>query len=86
MTLPTAATPIAKSLHTLTVLQQVAGLIHDVTGVNDLEAALDGAMARLGLAGRPDPYGLRARALELMARPPKGPPKRIRPKKEAAPC
>ena len=58
--------PVAKSLHTLTVLQQVAHMILDLGGVNDLEAALDLAMDRLGLAGRPDPYALRDRALVLL--------------------
>jgi len=86
MALPTAATPIAKSLHTLTVLQQVAALIHgnDHMTAPYLEASMDKAMTVLGLAGRPDPYGLRARALELMTRPPKGPPKRVRKPKGAA--
>jgi hypothetical protein len=75
MALPTASTPVAKSLHTLTVLQQVAMTRAD-TGAsepfgpnnNEAEAAIDFAMTVLGLAGRPDPYGLRARALELMTR------------------
>lgn len=58
--------PVAKSLHTLTVLQQVTRLLVDLGGHNDLEAALDAAMERLGLAGRPDPYGLRNRALGLL--------------------
>ena len=65
MALPTAATPVAKSLHTLTVIQQVAGVMRRLGGVNDPAAAIDAAMAELGLAGRPDPYGLAARALAL---------------------
>lgn len=63
MALPTPSTPVAKSLHTLTVLQQVATLMLDLGGYNDIETAMDAGMARLGLAGRPDPYGLRAKAL-----------------------
>jgi hypothetical protein len=68
MALPTETTPIAKSLHTLTVLQQVARLT--IFSAGSPEAAIDAAMAALGLAGRPDPYSLRARALELMTRQP----------------
>jgi hypothetical protein len=69
MALPTASTPIAKSLHTLTVLQQVTRLVVlSSGGAYNLETGLDHAMVTLGLAGRPDPYGLRARALELMTR------------------
>ena len=60
--------PVAKSLHTLTVLQQVAHLLIDLGRYNDVEAALDGAMARLGLANRPDPYALRDRALTLLTK------------------
>jgi hypothetical protein len=68
LALPTETTPVAKSLHTLTVLQQVAELIHDLEGVTDPAEALDKAMIALGLARRPDPYGLRDRALFLMTR------------------
>lgn len=66
MALPTAATPVAKSLHTLTVLQQMARVMQQHAGFNDPEAAMDAGLIALGLAGRPDPYGLRARALQLM--------------------
>lgn len=69
MALPTASTPIAKSLHTLTVLQAVARLHHDQgSNAGTLEQALADAMDTLGLTGRPDPYGLQARALELLTR------------------
>jgi hypothetical protein len=54
---------VAKSLHTVTVLYQVAGLIRATHELNDIEGALDAAMVTLELANRPDPYGLRARAL-----------------------
>jgi hypothetical protein len=67
MALPTNTTPVAKSLHTLTVLQQVAR-IYLRTTCSGQEAALDCAMVALGLAGRPDPFGLRDRALFLMTR------------------
>ena len=66
MALPTPSTPIAKSLHTLTVLQQVARLHARLEGLNDPQAAMAAALATLGLAGRPDPYGLAARALTLL--------------------
>jgi hypothetical protein len=68
MALPTPSTPIAKSLHTLTVLQQVAKIMRELGGLNDPETAMAAAMDALGLAGRPDPYGLRDRALVLMAK------------------
>ena len=58
--------PVAKSLHTLTVLQQVANMLIDLGRFTDVEEALDGAMARLGLANRPDPYDLRGKALALL--------------------
>ena len=64
MALPTAATPVAKSLHTLTVIQQVAADI--MRRQVDSETALDQALGILGLRGRPDPYGLAARALALL--------------------
>jgi hypothetical protein len=66
MALPTASTPVAKSLHTLTVLQQVARLHMSALGVNDPAAAMSAALQTLGLAGRPDPYGLADRALALI--------------------
>lgn len=65
MALPTETTPIAKSLHTLTVLQQVAKLYRRHF-IMEPAAAIDAAMTTLGLAGRPDPYGLRDRALFLL--------------------
>jgi hypothetical protein len=70
MALPTASTPIAKSLHTITVLQQVATFIWRSRNDMDEAGALEQAMTILGLAGRPDPYGLQARALAVMT--PKG--------------
>lgn len=60
--------PVAKSLHTLTVLQQVASINQRYCGINDPAEAMALAMVDLGLAGRPDPYGLQARALELMTK------------------
>jgi len=52
---------VAKSLHTITVLYQVAILLMPTTTSH--ENALDQAMDVLGLNNRPDPYGLRERAL-----------------------
>lgn len=54
--------PVAKSLHTVSVIYQVASL--SLPG--DVERSVDRAMQILELAGRPDPYGLRARALALL--------------------
>lgn len=55
---------VAKSLHTLTVIFQVARLIQTREGSPvAADAAIEEAMTILELAGRPDPYGLRDRAL-----------------------
>lgn len=62
---------VAKSLHTITVLQQVAKL-HIATGaftangIPNNAGAIALAMETLGLAGRPDPYGLAERALKFL--------------------
>ncbi len=59
--------PVAKSLHTVTVLVQVAR--STITyGVGDKEGALDIAMRTLGLDGRDDPYSLRDAALKQLSR------------------
>jgi hypothetical protein len=60
--------PVAKSLHTVTVIIQIAKLARGVLefGDNLNERCVDRAMKELGLADRPDPYGLRAKALKLM--------------------
>ena len=57
--------PVAKSLHTVTVIVQLAKFCRGVTVFgDDLNArAVDYAMDMLGLSGRPDPYGLREKAL-----------------------
>ena len=55
---------VAKSLHTITVIQQVAKLHARGHNVTKEDIAL--AMETLGLAGRPDPYGLAAKALRLI--------------------
>lgn len=59
--------PIAKSLHTITVLQQVCRL-HMSINPEPLSrpAAMRCAMMTLGLDGRPDPYGLEEKALRMM--------------------
>ena len=53
--------PVAKSLHTITVLYQVARYLADQNG-EDFDAAMHEATRILGLAGRDDPYGLVAKA------------------------
>lgn len=59
--------PVAKSLHTITVIVQVAKL-HAAQAETTLnkETAVALAMATLGLAGRADPYGLAAAALKQL--------------------
>lgn len=64
--------PIAKSLHTLTVLVQVATHIernYPAAARNEVTVSrvitMGKAMEVLGLAGRPDPYGLEEKALRL---------------------
>lgn len=55
---------IAKSLHTVTVVYQVTRALRSQH--SSLEAALGAALGVLELSGRPDPYGLAARALALL--------------------
>jgi hypothetical protein len=61
------AKPVAKSLHTITVIQQVYSYRLATNGGDEAEA-MDFALQLLGLANRPDPYGLAAKALRLMPR------------------
>lgn len=62
----TNQTPVAKSLHTVTVIMQVAKLHQSQAAIGGTaESAIDSAMQTLGLAGRPDPYSLRDKALKL---------------------
>lgn len=63
--MPNTEKPIAKSLHTVTVLVQVARL-QTANGVNP-EVALNNAMDTLGLTGREDPWGTRAAALKQLS-------------------
>jgi len=63
--------PVAKSLHTITVIVQVARFhmgVNQFGGPANLkkEAAIAGALNILGLAGRDDPYGLAAAALKQL--------------------
>jgi len=58
---------VAKSLHTITVLVQVARLHGEFqTKQYPKEKLIASAMETLGLAGRPDPYGLADKALKLL--------------------
>lgn len=66
--MPREAAPVAKSLHTVTVLVQVATYVRRNTRASDPEAALERAMVLLGLEGRPDPHGLRDRALAALTK------------------
>jgi hypothetical protein len=54
--------PVAKSLHTVTVIVQVARQFQKGFSTDPL----GDAMECLGLAGRPDPYGLAAAALKQL--------------------
>jgi orotidine-5'-phosphate decarboxylase len=64
----TDAKAVAKSLHTVTVIMQVAALHSEANPQASREAAISLAMQTLGLANRPDPYGLAAKALKLYAK------------------
>ena len=59
--------PVAKSLHTITVIVQVARLhMGDMKAADAKPVAIARAMETLGLAGRADPYGLAAAALKQL--------------------
>lgn len=62
-------TPVAKSLHTVKVIQQVAAHIQATFAANGQQKsrpdAIAAAMTVLGLSGRPDPYELQEKALRL---------------------
>lgn len=65
----TKSKTLAKSLHTVTVLVQVARLRapshgNSVAEIN--ETALDRALETLGYAGAADPYDLRGKALAVL--------------------
>lgn len=65
MNATTAQKPIAKSLHTVTVLVQVAAGFIETGSTPD--GALDAAMDILGLTGRDDPWNTRAAALKQLS-------------------
>jgi len=58
--------PIAKSLHTITVIVQVAKLLHRKNPTIGIEGAVTAALEALQLQGKPDTYGLATRAMMLM--------------------
>jgi hypothetical protein len=62
----TETKPVAKSLHTITVLVQVARLIGRHEPEFTPQGCVNAAMRELGLANRPDPYGLADRALAIL--------------------
>ncbi len=58
--------PLAKSLHTVTVLTRVAGYLmncHDSRQYKAVPSAVDKALAILGYHDAPDVYGLREAAI-----------------------
>lgn len=63
----TPAKPIAKSLHTVTVIVQVARIYLNADQTPP-EEAIDEAMHTLGLDGREDPWGTRAAALKQLVK------------------
>lgn len=64
--------PLAKSLHTVSVLVNVARHFQDLArfdgGAMSAEYAVESAVAILSYQGAADPYGLRAKALAILAK------------------
>lgn len=65
--------PLAKSLHTVSVLVNVARLFQQLAAANGgtpmtAEYAVESAVGTLGYLGAPDPYGLAARAVAILER------------------
>lgn len=58
--------PLAKSLHTVTVLVTLARFYMD--RVDTVETAMSEALSDLGLAGKADPYGLVAKASAILSK------------------
>lgn len=58
--------PLAKSLHTHSVLVNLAKNLIAVRHSTTAQGAIDAAMAMLGLTGKEDPHGLVQRALEAL--------------------
>jgi hypothetical protein len=63
--MPKNEKPVAKSLHTITVIVQVAKL-HQQRFNETKESALTSALIVLGLNDRADPYGLAAAAAKQL--------------------
>ena len=60
--------PIAKSLHTVTVLVRVATMLKKRDLAYSNMEAVHGAMQVLGLSGMPDTYGLVAAAIKQLSK------------------
>jgi hypothetical protein len=60
--------PLAKSLHTVSVLVQVALYVLQSNGATNNKAAIDAAIAILGLSDKPDVYDLKGAALKQLNR------------------
>lgn len=63
--------PMPKSLHTVSVLVNVARLFQQLAAANggarmSAEYAIESAIGSLGYHGAPDPYGLAARAAAIL--------------------
>lgn len=60
--------PLAKSLHTVTVLVRVATMLKKRDLAFSNTEAVHGAMQVLGLSGMPDDYGLAAQAIKQLSK------------------
>ena len=58
--------PLAKSLHTVSVLVQVALYVLQSNGATSNKAAIDNACVILGLSDKPDVYDLKGAALKQL--------------------
>ncbi len=60
--------PLAKSLHTVSVLVQVALYVLQSNGATSNKAAIEAAIVILGLSDKPDVYDLKGAALKQLNR------------------
>ena len=58
--------PLAKSLHTITVIAQIANATRQTGAADSVEMAVYSALAMLELTNKPDVYGLAAKAARLV--------------------
>lgn len=58
--------PVAKSLHTVTVIAELANVLLRSGAASDVDGAVAAALDVLALAGKPDVYGLAEKAAKLV--------------------